>query len=175
MGRRFTDRGIRLPGLRDAGTADWDRLALPSQSSVTHFATGITPQLTDEEMAVSDAPSRQPLQSWGSKKIGAPDWIRTSDPCLRRAVLYPAELRAHVDAGRLPRARVSVVFFASRQVVDDLNQFVLAAGHAHIGDVLAVDHDGRHALDVFTTRQIVRFLQIRLHTERIIGVDLAGH
>src|SRR5688572_21951985 len=25
---------------------------------------------------------------------GAPDWIRTSDPCLRRAVLYPAELRA---------------------------------------------------------------------------------
>ena len=28
------------------------------------------------------------------QKIGAPDWIRTSDPCLRRAVLYPAELRA---------------------------------------------------------------------------------
>ena len=36
--------------------------------------------------------------------IGAPDWIRTSDPCLRRAVLYPAELRVHprrlsVEAG----------------------------------------------------------------------------
>ena len=26
--------------------------------------------------------------------IGAPDKIRTCDPCLRRAVLYPAELRA---------------------------------------------------------------------------------
>src|SRR5262245_4883981 len=25
---------------------------------------------------------------------GAPETIRTSDPCLRRAVLYPAELRA---------------------------------------------------------------------------------
>ena len=25
---------------------------------------------------------------------GAPERIRTSDPCLRRAVLYPAELRA---------------------------------------------------------------------------------
>jgi hypothetical protein len=25
---------------------------------------------------------------------GAPDRIRTCDPCLRRAVLYPAELRA---------------------------------------------------------------------------------
>src|ERR1039457_3126976 len=66
---------------------------------------------------------------------------------------------------RLPRARVSVVLFAPRQVVDDLNQLVLAAGHAHIGDVLAVDHDGRDALDALTTRQIVRLLQIRLHTE----------
>ena len=27
--------------------------------------------------------------------FGAPDRIRTCDPCLRRAVLYPAELRAH--------------------------------------------------------------------------------
>src|SRR5580704_17436511 len=35
----------------------------------------------------------------GPGKNGAPDWIRTSDPCLRRAVLYPAELRAH-DRGR---------------------------------------------------------------------------
>ena len=28
------------------------------------------------------------------KETGAPDTIRTCDPCLRRAVLYPAELRA---------------------------------------------------------------------------------
>ena len=27
--------------------------------------------------------------------FGAPDRIRTCDPCLRRAVLYPAELRVH--------------------------------------------------------------------------------
>jgi hypothetical protein len=27
------------------------------------------------------------------RKNGAPDWIRTSDLCLRRATLYPAELR----------------------------------------------------------------------------------
>ena len=27
-------------------------------------------------------------------KFGAPGAIRTHDPCLRRAVLYPAELRA---------------------------------------------------------------------------------
>ena len=32
----------------------------------------------------------------GKFKNGAPDWIRTSDPCLRRAILYPAELRAHI-------------------------------------------------------------------------------
>ena len=28
------------------------------------------------------------------RRDGAPERIRTSDPCLRRAVLYPAELRA---------------------------------------------------------------------------------
>ena len=33
---------------------------------------------------------------------GAPERIRTSDLCLRRAALYPAELRArdHLDSGR---------------------------------------------------------------------------
>ena len=30
--------------------------------------------------------------------FGAPERIRTSDPCLRRAVLYPAELRAHLKS-----------------------------------------------------------------------------
>ena len=32
----------------------------------------------------------------GRAKAGAPDWIRTSDLCLRRAALYPAELRVPV-------------------------------------------------------------------------------
>ena len=32
----------------------------------------------------------------GCSGIGAPDTIRTCDPCLRRAVLYPAELRARM-------------------------------------------------------------------------------
>ena len=42
----------------------------------------------------------QPLQPTGAKKgylaeiIGAPEGIRTPDLCLRRAALYPAELRA---------------------------------------------------------------------------------
>ena len=31
--------------------------------------------------------------------LGAPETIRTSDPCLRRAVLYPAELRARGREG----------------------------------------------------------------------------
>src|SRR6187549_2193353 len=31
-------------------------------------------------------------------RFGAPDRIRTCDPCLRRAILYPAELRAHRPA-----------------------------------------------------------------------------
>ena len=36
--------------------------------------------------------------------FGAPETIRTSDPCLRRAVLYPAELRARTGIiARAPR------------------------------------------------------------------------
>lgn len=36
-------------------------------------------------------------------KNGAPDWSRTSDPFLRREVLYPTELR--VRASFLPESR----------------------------------------------------------------------
>jgi len=38
------------------------------------------------------------IVDWGSRpglKCGAPEGIRTPDLCLRRAALYPAELRAH--------------------------------------------------------------------------------
>ena len=39
---------------------------------------------------------RQALQMLAVLTVnGAPDRIRTCDPCLRRAVLYPAELRVH--------------------------------------------------------------------------------
>ena len=37
----------------------------------------------------TQATARSPSEA----AIGAPDWIRTSDLCLRRAALYPAELR----------------------------------------------------------------------------------
>ena len=36
------------------------------------------------------------------EKIGDPGWIRTSDPQLRRLVLYPAELRGHAERQGLP-------------------------------------------------------------------------
>ena len=44
----------------------------------------------------------RPIRTWmaGSRKArgdGAPETIRTSDLCLRRATLYPAELRARVS------------------------------------------------------------------------------
>src|SRR6478609_2156820 len=46
---------------------------------------------------------------------GAPDRIRTCDPCLRRAILYPAELRAHGailawrPPGGEPAARAAII------------------------------------------------------------------
>ena len=43
--------------------------------------------------------------------IGAPERIRTSDPRLRRAVLYPSELRAHgSDSNRFYRVSLSINF-----------------------------------------------------------------
>ena len=36
-------------------------------------------------------------------KIGAPERIRTSDLSLRRAALYPAELRARFEVGHFKR------------------------------------------------------------------------
>ena len=38
---------------------------------------------------------------------GAPERIRTSDLCLRRATLYPAELRAHRRRGRIVHTSLS--------------------------------------------------------------------
>ena len=38
----------------------------------------------------------------GMQRVGAPDRIRTCDLCLRRAALYPAELRV-LPAGACPR------------------------------------------------------------------------
>ena len=42
------------------------------------------------------APNYMPkgAKQTSAQMIGAPDRIRTCDPCLRRAVLYPTELRA---------------------------------------------------------------------------------
>ena len=40
------------------------------------------------------------------ERIGAPEGIRTPDPRLRRPLLYPAELQAHVGAGDGNRTHV---------------------------------------------------------------------
>src|SRR5882672_1180148 len=52
-------------------------------------------------------------------KSGAPDWIRTSDPCLRRAILYPAELRAHIKI--LPTSLATCRSALGHSVVTPLN------------------------------------------------------
>src|ERR1700681_1144583 len=67
------------------------------------------------------------------------------------------------ERGGTPPA--SVVLFASRQVVGELDQVVLASGHADITFVLAVDDDARDAFDAVAPGQIVRLAQVRLHAE----------
>jgi hypothetical protein len=52
------------------------------------------PKLPNSAVCLPIAYLAHPL-STNSSKTGAPEKIRTSDLCLRRAALYPAELRAH--------------------------------------------------------------------------------
>ena len=35
--------------------------------------------------------------NWVFRINGAPGWIRTTDPLVRSQILYPAELRAHLE------------------------------------------------------------------------------
>ncbi len=51
------------------------------------------------------------LDSWD---IGGPDRIRTCDLCLRRAALYPAELRVPQSPGRGFDARRSLLYAPQR-------------------------------------------------------------
>lgn len=70
-------------------TADWGHTRIP------------VPTVTDRDTdGLSERSLRlKPISSQGFKN-GAPDTIRTCDLCLRRATLYPAELRAlTVQAG----------------------------------------------------------------------------
>ena len=69
-------------------------------------ASGIAGVTTLRARSGSNRPSGARVSlGYYLKKIGAPDWIRTSDPCLRRAVLYPAELRAQRRGGDTTRRR----------------------------------------------------------------------
>ena len=64
---------------------------LPSQRGThrQHLGTEMSPWRVEARM--SCGATGQLAES--PKIFGAPDWIRTSDPCLRRAVLYPLSYR----------------------------------------------------------------------------------
>ncbi len=54
-------------------------------------------------------------------KDGAPDRIRTCDLCLRRAALYPAELRVLAVAEAAKRQRVAFIAEAFACINDEMN------------------------------------------------------
>src|SRR5690348_14175313 len=76
---------------------------------------GVTTDLRGSCDVLRDSAPRCPCAAVESKLFqgitGGPDTIRTCDLCLRRAALYPAELRVrrrgHHSRGRIPRARES--------------------------------------------------------------------
>ncbi len=78
---------IAFNGVREAAEAKLEPIANPFGESVTHVC-GIT---------VTHVSGTDTFEA------GAPDRIRTCDLCLRRAALYPAELRAPTE--NVPRPR----------------------------------------------------------------------
>jgi hypothetical protein len=60
---------------------------------------------SSDQKIYGEAQTRPARERDREKKNGAPDRIRTCDPCLRRAVLYPAELRVRERAQGPSRGR----------------------------------------------------------------------
>ena len=62
---------------------------------------------------------------YGDVLIGAPEWIRTTDRRLRRPVLYPAELRAHVKLGDSSTSLKVVLTVSHINIKVDFNMCLL--------------------------------------------------
>ena len=60
-------------------------------------------------------------------KIGAPNWIRTSDLCLRRATLYPAELWVRLVRNSLVDGAIQHLSGQGKQSID-AKMFILVKG-----------------------------------------------
>ncbi len=125
------ERKRRLATTQIALTKKWGQIYLHSHQNPTHcltttphtgFLAGIkaprrsriqapqpnasirTPRIT-KPIALKNSPTKKPQvfrPGAFSSVSGAPGGIRTHDPCLRRAVLYPAELRMLVRATSYP-------------------------------------------------------------------------
>ena len=67
------------------------RLSPANDGAAWHEST--SRRLVSVRVSVRTPEKQQARASPGPCSAGAPDWIRTSDLCLRRAALYPAELR----------------------------------------------------------------------------------
>ena len=59
---------------------------------------------------------------------------------------------------------VLVLVFERGQIADQRNQTLGASGGAHIGDVLAVDHEGRNAVDAVALHERIGLLQSAFST-----------
>src|ERR1700761_7372675 len=66
------------------------------------------------------------------------------------------------------RRRYSMMMLSRRQVVDDLNELLRAAGLGDVGGVLPVDDDEGNALDLVALGELLGALQVRVHGEGVI-------
>ena len=73
------------------------------------------------EVRAGDDPARLP--SYLDGRVGGPGWNRTSNPQLRRLMLYPIELRTHRQ-----HERIAIATFAMATLLVSMEEVVGPAG-----------------------------------------------
>ena len=81
----------RFPGLAQIDSSSLDFPLGGNESSLRSVL-----DIHDSSERESQQRGKPKCEEYITQKLknGAPDWIRTSDPWLRRSILYPTELRA---------------------------------------------------------------------------------
>jgi hypothetical protein len=113
--------------------------------------------------------------------FGAPDWIRTSDPWLRRPILYPAELRAHRLGWRYYSPSARPVQPCPPDGLGKQRRTHLLPGAApagHVAEWLVVCGGGRCGKQLEHSRPIPRGDGLAGESRKSLGqltVECAGH
>ncbi len=105
-------------------------------------------------------------QAKADTRTGAPDRIRTCDPCLRRAVLYPAELRARGRRFSHGMRAESVSREGRRNPFSDFQILYDPGNYTRVGTSTGESENTvRHAKPVATTLCKLRVVALKVYVD----------